>query len=230
MIRQSFLVPLVVLSLLTCVASAAEAPADPEAAYTATITARAQKHVAALKLDDPARAARVRDTIVKQYRALRDLHDARDARLKDLPKSDAAKSQADEIKAQSEAAIKKRHDEFLAELSKELNDTQVETIKDEMTYNVVHVTYAAMQDMIPKLTEEQKQHILSQLKEAREIAMDKGSSQEKHGVFGKYKGRINNYLSKQGYDLKQLTKEWAERRKARENKTSTQSAQQEKTQ
>ena len=33
--------------------------------------------------------------------------------------------------------------------------------------------------------------------------MDRASSKEKHAVFGKYKGRINNYLSKQGYDLKQ---------------------------
>ena len=40
------------------------------------------------------------------------------------------------------------------------------------------------------------------LVEARELAMDGGSSNEKHAVFGKYKGRINNYLSKAGYDLK----------------------------
>ena len=30
---------------------------------------------------------------------------------------------------------------------------------------------------------------------------------------GKYKGRVNNYLSAQGYDLKLASKEWAERRK-----------------
>ena len=229
MIRRSFLAPLIVLSLLTPATLGAEAPfgvpADPEAAYTATITARSEKHVGALKLDDPAKAARVRDTIVKQYRALRDLHDARDAKLKDLPKGDAAKSQADEIKAQSEAALKKRHEEFLAELSKELNDAQVETIKDEMTYNVVKITYDGFLDLIPKLTEAQKAYILAQLKEAREIAMDKGSSQEKHGVFGKYKGRINNYLSKEGYDLKQLSNERNARLKARPQRdASTQSA------
>ena len=32
--------------------------------------------------------------------------------------------------------------------------------------------------------------------------MDGSTSDEKHAVFGKYKGRINNYLSKAGYDAK----------------------------
>ena len=57
---------------------------------------------------------------------------------------------------------------------------------------------------------------MAQLKEARDIAMDKGSAKEKHAVFDKYRGRINNYLAKQGYDLKQASKDWAQRRKARE--------------
>ncbi|HOB33816.1 MAG TPA: DUF3826 domain-containing protein, partial [Verrucomicrobiota bacterium] len=34
------------------------------------------------------------------------------------------------------------------------------------------------------------------------IAMDQGSSNEKHAIFNKYKGRINNYLVRAGYDLK----------------------------
>jgi hypothetical protein len=33
------------------------------------------------------------------------------------------------------------------------------------------------------------------------FALDASSSNKKHEAFGKYKGRINNYLSKRGYDL-----------------------------
>ena len=33
--------------------------------------------------------------------------------------------------------------------------------------------------------------------------------------FGKYKGRINNYLAKRGYDLKKEREEWYKRIKAR---------------
>jgi nitrous oxide reductase len=197
-------------------APAAAAATDQEAAYLADVTKRAEKHIAALKLDDPAKATQVRDIIVNQYRSLRTAHDARDAKLKELPKGDASKPQADAIKAETDASLKPLHEAFIKDLSAQLTPEQVEKVKDEMTYNVVNVTYKAFQDMIPQLTEPQKAYILAQLKEARELAMDQGSSKEKHAVFGKYKGRINNYLAKQGYDLKQANKEWAERRKARE--------------
>ena len=73
--------------------------------------------------------------------------------------------------------------------------------------------------MIPTLSEAQKTKIYEWLKEAREIAMDAESSDKKHAVFGKYKGRINNYLSAEGYDLKKATEEWQQRIKER-NKTS----------
>ena len=36
------------------------------------------------------------------------------------------------------------------------------------------------------------------LKEAREEAMDGGSAEEKTAVFQRYKGKINNFLSRQG--------------------------------
>jgi hypothetical protein len=41
--------------------------------------------------------------------------------------------------------------------------------------------------------------------------MDAGSSDEKHKWFGKYKGRINNYLSAAGYDMKKEGEEWQKR-------------------
>ena len=205
----------VLLALLATHAGAQEKPApatpDPEAAYTADITKRADDVIAFAGVGAD-KADKVRATLVQQYRDLRTVHDGRDEKLKSAT-DDAAKAA---IKSDAEASLKKLHDEFVAKLSADLTPEQVEKVKDKLTYNVVNVTYAAFQDMIPQLTEEQKSYILAQLKEAREIAMDQGSSNAKHAVFGKYKGRINNYLSKQGYDLKQANKDWAERRKARE--------------
>jgi hypothetical protein len=52
--------------------------------------------------------------------------------------------------------------------------------------------------------------------------MDAGSSDEKHSVFGKYKGRINNYLSANGYNLNNERDAWQKRLAAK--KTSPQSA------
>ncbi|MCH5720261.1 DUF3826 domain-containing protein [Niabella hibiscisoli] len=47
--------------------------------------------------------------------------------------------------------------------------------------------------------------------------MAAGSSDAKHGWFGKYKGRINNYLASRGYDLKKEREGWYERTKAQKN-------------
>jgi hypothetical protein len=43
--------------------------------------------------------------------------------------------------------------------------------------------------------------IMEFLVEARELAMDGSSSEEKHGIFRKYMGKINNYLVAEGYTL-----------------------------
>ena len=203
-------------SAITAPAADAPAPAavDAEAQYTNDLTKRANDTLAALKLDDTAKADRVRELIIAQYRALRGQHDARDAKLKEIAKDD--KAQADTIRTDTDAAIKPLHDAFLAKLSGELTPEQVETVKDGMTMGKVKNDYNAFCDQFLDLTDAQKGYILAQLKEAREIAMDKGSAKEKHDVFGKYRGRINNYLSKEGYDLKKASAEWAARRKARE--------------
>ena len=72
--------------------------------------------------------------------------------------------------------------------------------------------------MIPTLTQEEKAQIMAWLVEAREFAMDAENSNKKHAAFGTYKGRINNYLSKRGYDLVKERKAWYERIKARGGK------------
>ncbi len=86
-----------------------------------------------------------------------------------------------------------------------------------MTYGVLPLTYKAYQEQILTLNDEQKKQILIWLTEAREHAMDAESSDKKHAWFGKYKGRINNYLSAAGYDLKKEGKDWEQRRKAAAN-------------
>jgi hypothetical protein len=73
-----------------------------------------------------------------------------------------------------------------------------------MTYNKVEFTYKGyLQQLDGKLNDEQKAKILDLLKEARELAMDGVSAEEKTAIFGKYKGKINNYLASQGVSAKQ---------------------------
>jgi hypothetical protein len=171
------------------------APAeDTEVKYTKDIENRTQNILTALALPDTNKVASVHDTIMAHWRALRAWHDENDAKLK--------KNKDTNEVATINASLKTLHNEFLAKLSKDLTPQQVDTVKDKLTYGVVQVTYNAYLGEYPDLTDVEKKQIMAWLIEARETSMDQGSSNEKHAVFGKYKGRINNYLSKEGYDAK----------------------------
>jgi hypothetical protein len=196
----------------------ADSKSDKEAAYTAEIIKRADKIVAPLGIADDAAKARVRDLIADQYRRLRDVHAARDSRLEEVKGShggDKSIAEAWTKVARDAASIQlsELHRRFVARLSVELTPEQVDQVKDGMTYGVVNVTFNRYLQLFPGLTEDQKREILANLIEARENAIDAGTSEEKHAIFGKYKGRINNYLSAAGYNMKQAEKDLAEKQK-----------------
>ena len=188
--------------------------------YTKVITARSAKVVTNIGITDSTskKFIKVRDILVDHYRVTGAIYDDRNAAVKTLkadPAADKAVVNAKIATLDSVADVKiaKHHKEFLANLGKELNTEQVEKVKDELTYKKVAVTYNAYVDELPQLTEAQKTQIKTWLIEAREKAIDAGSSDAKTAIFGKYKGRINNFLSAQGYDMKKAGEEWQKRLK-----------------
>jgi hypothetical protein len=210
----------VVLLLATCGSLSAAAPAGEDPAYTRTITERAEKLVAPLGLADADKATRVRDTLVDQYRNLSRIHDALEAKLREPGgPSDPTLAEAWRNVAQQQAdqELFALHRTFVARLAAELSCDEVDQVKDGMTYGVVPITYRGYQELLPELTPEQKSQILAWLIEAREYAMDAGSAEKKHWWFGKYKGRINNYLSAAGYDLRKAEQARAARQDAKSN-------------
>ncbi|NDV64059.1 DUF3826 domain-containing protein [Bacteroides sp. 224] len=186
---------------------------DPQ--YVESIVNRSQKIVDKLGITDQNVTENVRNIIANRYFELNDIYEARDSKVKKIKESSLegeAKSEA--LKAadhEKDAALYRSHFAFPAALSLYLNEKQVEAVKDGMTYGVVDVTYTATLEMIPTLTEEEKAQIYAWLVEAREFAMDAENSNKKHEAFGKYKGRINNYLSKRGYDLVKEREGWYKR-------------------
>ncbi len=210
--------PLFLVSAVCLVCQAPDAKAD-ELAYSRMLEKRASEVLNELRLDDGAIADRVRAIIIDQYRSLRTLHDSRDAKVREIQSDRGIEKAAktDRIEAEraaTEAASSALNDRFLAELAKELSPARVEMVKDKMTYHKLQVTYDGYLEMLPELTTAQKQVVFDTLKEARDKAVYAGSAEEKTAIFGRYKGRVNNYLSSEGYDLKVASKEWASRRKA----------------
>ena len=190
---------------------------DPK--YVESIVNRSQKIVDKLGLTDVKVAEDVCNIIANRYFELNDIYEIRDAKVKNVKESgmtgDAKNEALKAAENEKDAALYRSHFAFPASLSLFLNEEQIEAVKDGMTYGVVKVTYEATLDMIPSLKEEEKVQIYAWLVEAREFAIDAENSNKKHAAFGKYKGRINNYLAKRGYNLTKEREEWAKRVKAR---------------
>jgi Spy/CpxP family protein refolding chaperone len=208
---------LLLLSLLLLSASGAVRADDTAPPPDPVLVQRADKIVAALSLPDAAQATRVRDLVARQYESLRAVHGRRDGYLalaRETPNHEKASEEA-QAAARDKATAHQAalHYAFVAALAAELTPAQVDQIKDGMTYGVAPNTFRVYQEMLPELTPEQKRQLLAWLTEAREHAMDASTSDEKHAWFGKYKGRINNYLAKAGIDMKQAEKDLAARRK-----------------
>ena len=190
---------------------------DPK--YVESIVSRSQKIVDKLGINDAKIAEDVRNVIANRYFTLNDIYETRDAKVREIKESDlVGEAKNNALKAAEDAkdaALYRIHFAFPADLSLFLTEEQIEAVKDGMTYGVLKITYDSHLDMIPSLKKEEKAQIYAWLKEAREFAIDADNSDRKHAFFGKYKGRINNYLAKRGYDLTKEREEWYKRVKAR---------------
>ncbi|HMP05071.1 MAG TPA: DUF3826 domain-containing protein, partial [Lacipirellulaceae bacterium] len=154
---------------------------DAHAAYRRVAIEGAAKIIGALDLSKDDLQQRVHDLVAQWYITLNEIHNDRDAGRRDNEKTNERQLTA--------------HRRFVAQLEATLTADQVNQVKDGLTYGVVPLTYAAYLELLPELTDAQRREILALLLEAREYAMDAGSADEKHAWFGKYKGRINIFLS-----------------------------------
>jgi hypothetical protein len=191
--------------------------------YNQVITQRSSKIVMVLNITDSVKFKKVRDIIIEQYRSLNDIYNIRNAKSKQIKEQSgddkaAATIKIADIDSNVNKQLKTLHTVYLSKLGKELNADEIDKVKDGMTYRVYPITYGAYLDELPNLTDPQKAKIKGWLIEARENAIDAESSENKHAWFGKFKGRINNYLSAQGYDMKKEGEKWQKRIKERNAK------------
>jgi hypothetical protein len=190
--------------------------------YKKVVTERATKIVNTLDLSDSGIFNKVVEEIAAHYIHINRIHEQSKEciaaqKLQSVSNEEIAEAVKKLDKKKSDKLLQQHH-KFIAHLKENLTEAQLEKVKDGMTYRVFPITYTAYQDMLPGLTAEQKDKIYNWLKEARELAIDEGSSDDKHKVFGKYKGKINNYLSAAGYDMKKEGEEWQKRIKERSAK------------
>ncbi|NDV78087.1 DUF3826 domain-containing protein [Dysgonomonas sp. 511] len=189
--------------------------------YNKVLQQRADKIVKTLGVRNQAVYDEVVDIIADQYKGLGTIHDSANEQIKATKKNIQNKEQKEtavkNIENDRDAQLYKLHCAYIGALSVYLTNDQIEKVKDGMTYGVVKVTYDSYLDMIPTLKQGEKDQLYAWLVEAREYAMSESSSKKKHEWFGKYKGRFNNYLSKNGYNLQKEREEWTKRIQERES-------------
>ena len=173
---------------------------DDNPEYTAVLINRVDGFLPNIISQTDSNYTHIREIVVNQYKDLAGIHDKRDADIEAVQKDNSLDAEAksleiDLIKYRAERDVRILHAEYLGRLNSELDIEEVEGIKCWISYNTIDFTYTAYLEEHPEMTESQKKFTYGYLFAAKELAMDKGSSDEKHEVFGKYKGIINNYLS-----------------------------------
>lgn len=167
---------------------------DP--AFNAVAERRASGMMATLDLADAARAARVKQHIVNFMIALKNIHEGKN------PPSGEARTQA---------LTRVRSDLYSALEAERLSAEQQVVVKNGLSANHFKINYDAFLNLIPRLTDEEKAYLHAQLATGFDEAVILNDGTAKGAVFHKIRGRINNYLSQRGYDLKQLSQERNER-------------------
>ena len=212
---------LITPNLVRAQTNTADAAADKE---KATIEKHIKPELAALKLADADKTAKVHDILAARYTALKTWHADNDAQIKtlwgDFDKARSAKNVADAKAALDKiagayAAIRPQHEKFVSDLATLLTPEQVEAVKEAHSINKVKVTYNTYLEIFPNLTEEQKAVVLKDMKAASEESLDCVDVKEMSTFFKKYKIKIEDeYFVTQGIDAQQARKDFAAKQKA----------------
>lgn len=103
--------------------------------------------------------------------------------------------------------LNKAYVSFLGNISRHLNEEQVEELKDLMTEGGLQNEFDRFLVLLPGLKKIHKAQITTYLKEARENAMVAETEDVRSDWFIKYRGRANNYLAAAGFDLRKATED-----------------------
>ncbi|WP_438483014.1 DUF3826 domain-containing protein [Oleiharenicola lentus] len=188
-------------------------PVENDAAvFERRIGGRADKIMERLSLTDATLARDVRNRVLKFYRDLHAAHADRDQQLIALASGDP--HQINRVNFNADKHAHQVYGEFVGALARDLDDTQIEAIKDWMTFDLQSLSVDEYRRMFPTMTARQQAQILAWITAAREAAVIAGSAETKLDVYRVNKLRMHAYLSAQGFDVETAVKAEAARKAA----------------
>jgi len=179
---------------------------------------RAGEWVASLKLDDPAREARLKEVIVTHLRAVRDWHNEHSFNTVPAGINPVTGNRLNNLDRQviADSAIPASvHENLMAGLRKDLSPEQVEAILDKYTIGKVPFTMKGYRAIVPDLKPEEEAAILGFLKQAREEAVDYKNMKEISAIFEIYKTKSEQFLNANGRNWKSMYKAYTDAVKAK---------------
>jgi hypothetical protein len=192
-------------------------PADARAKSDADVEKRATEWIAALKLDDAAKVARVQTVVLTHLKAIRDWHNDHPFTTVPAGKNPVTGQPLSELDRQmiaDSAMPRSVHEALMAGLRRDLTPEQVEAILDKHTVGKVAFTMNGYRSIVPDLTDKEATTIEGFLKQAREEAMDYKNMNQISAVFEIYKTKSEQFLNANGRDWKQLYKAYTDAARA----------------
>lgn len=175
---------------------------------------RANEVVKFMALDtlNKSRNLSVQNLVAFQYQKIVALNAERNAQLKKLKDSsgvteEAYKKADNETWLVMKTSLEKQRDAYFEKMKQFLDAPQIEKLRNAMTNDGLNKEYDHFLALLPGLKNDQKKKVYDYLTEARDNAVNVLSSREINQWFAKFRGRANNYLAAQGYNLRKATEE-----------------------
>lgn len=195
-----------------------KAPAENTGKAKGDPDSKAEGWVASLSLNDPAKEARLKELISTHLKAVRDFYNTHDYTLVPEginPTTGKTFSKLDRQVIINSTIPKTVHETLMAGLHKDLTDDQVELILDKYTIGKVAFTFNGYKSIVPNMTKEDDAFILTNLKAAREMAIDYKNIDEISAIFKIYKTKNEDYFTNNGRNWHQMFKAYADAEKAK---------------
>ena len=217
--KKSYIIFAVGIAMITSVNTYAQTDNTTKTGTAATAKSKsdpdvkAEQFVAALNLTDTAKASQVRAIIITHLTAVRDWHNNHPYTLVPAglnPITGKTFTKADCQFIVDSTIPKTVHETLMAGLHQYLTNDQVEIILDKYTIGKVAFTMNGYKSIVPDMTPSEEAFILTNLKQARDQAIDYKNVEEISNVFKIYKTKIEDYFNNNGRNWKVMYKTYVD--------------------